>query len=438
MRKLIYTFVCLITVLSLSSCLDHEDNLPVRHIKIQLQLPDGVVGNFNEPVEVSLKHLVNGTVFKADTDNEGIASFDVLDGLYEAAVSDKVMMNHRLVMVNGLNSNVVVNDKTTQVALKLDMSNSGSIVIKELYIGGCPGDNGKPFTRDQYVVLYNNSELPIDVSDYVFAAVTPYNSHAENYDYVGDELSYAKDKLIPAGNAVWYFTDKVVIESGKQLVVAFQSGVDHTITYSQSVDLSDPTYYCMYDTEKFDNKNYYPSPSEDISLSHHLKAHKFKGITSNAWTLSNMSPAFFLFCPDGMDLTSFVQDPKNFTQYNNSKVNTRAMVPEAWVIDGIEVYKEDASKNQKRLLPSVDAGYVNLTARLGRTLYRNVDKEATEALKENEGKLVYNYALGIEGSTDPSGIDAEASLQNGARIIYMDTNNSSKDFHQRSKSSLRK
>lgn len=48
---------------------------------------------------------------------------------------------------------------------------------------------------------------------------------------------------------------------------------------------------------------------------------------------------------------------------------------------------------------------------MGYTLYRNVDKEATEALAENEGKLVYNYSLGVGNSTDASGIDAEASLK---------------------------
>ena len=74
-------------------------------------------------------------------------------------------------------------------------------------------------------------------------------------------------------------------------------------------------------------------------------------------------------------------------------------------------------------------------------MYRNVDKDATEALPENAGKLVYGYAGGtddVEGSTDPSGIDAEASIANGAHIIYSDTNNSFVDFHQRKVFSLKK
>ena len=67
---------------------------------------------------------------------------------------------------------------------------------------------------------------------------------------------------------------------------------------------------------------------------------------------------------------------------------------------------------------------------------------ATEALAGNEGKIVYGYSLGTTDykgaqSTDPSGIDAEASIRNGAHIVYSDTNNSSNDFHQRAKASLK-
>jgi hypothetical protein len=113
-------------------------------------------------------------------------------------------------------------------------------------------------------------------------------------------------------------------------------------------------------------------------------------------------------------------------------------VPTSWILDGIEVYNaggENVSK--KRLTADIDAGYVSLTNKLGHTLYRNVDKEATEALPENAGKLVYNYALGVGNSTDPSGIDAEASIKQGAHIIYQDTNNSTNDFHERQKFSIR-
>ena len=66
-----------------------------------------------------------------------------------------------------------------------------------------------------------------------------------------------------------------------------------------------------------------------------------------------------------------------------------------------------------------------------------MDLTAVRALEEHEGKLVHHYQKGVDSSTDPSGIDAEASRKNGAHIIYQDTNNSTNDFHERQQCSLK-
>jgi hypothetical protein len=116
--------------------------------------------------------------------------------------------------------------------------------------------------------------------------------------------------------------------------------------------------------------------------------------------------------------------------------------PKANVVDAVEVWSTaNVAKSQVRFSSDINIGYVAVTNNKGYTVYRNVDKEATEALPENAGKLVYNYSGGttdVEGSTDPSGIDAEASIKQGAHIIYSETNDTSKDFHQRKVASLKK
>ena len=227
--------------------------------------------------------------------------------------------------------------------------------------------------------------------------------------------------------------NNVKLEPGKQIVIAICGAVDNTKTYSQSINYANSEYYCCYDIEDYNLTSYYPTPSELIPTEHYLKVYSY-GL-GKAWPLSNSSPAFYIVRPQGTTLKDFVDNPENENMYGSNQV--RRKVPVEWVVDGIEVFAKGQSNNQKRLLPTIDAGYVEMTAKMGYTLYRNVDKEATEAIKENEGKLVYNYSLGVEGSTDPSGIDAEASIKNGARIIYKDTNNSTVDFHLRSKASLR-
>ena len=113
-------------------------------------------------------------------------------------------------------------------------------------------------------------------------------------------------------------------------------------------------------------------------------------------------------------------------------------MPNEWVIDAIEVFSSDyATQCVKRLTADIDAGYVWMTNKKGHSIYRNVDQQATEQLPENEGRLVYGYALGVDDSTDPSGIDAEASILKGAHIIYQNTNNSTNDLHERQLCSLK-
>ena len=433
MRKQFFILSILMLGLFVYSCTD-EDNpqYELSNVKIQLVYPEGY--NPSEGVEVSLKNTSTGAVFSEKTGAEGTALFEVPNGIYEASASEQRVIDAEVCLFNGVNSNVNAATENVEAFIDLKLSKGGSVVIKELYVGGCPMDDGSgSFAKDQYVILYNNSSATIDISDFALAMVNPYNSQAANKDYVNGELFYASEGWIPAGNGLWYFENNVKLEPGKQIVIAICGAVDNTKTYSQSINYANSEYYCCYDIEDYSNTAYYPTPSELIPTEHYLKVYNY-GL-GNAWPLSNSGPAFYIVRPQGTTLKEFVDNPDNENMYGSNQV--RRKVPVEWVVDGIEVFAKGQPNNQKRLLPTIDAGYVEMTAKMGYTLYRNVDKEATEAIKENEGKLVYNYSFGVDDSTDPSGIDAEASIKNGARIVYMDTNNSTVDFHQRSKASLR-
>ena len=225
-----------------------------------------------------------------------------------------------------------------------------------------------------------------------------------------------------------------------QIVISITGAINHTETYRNSVDLSKADYV-FYDPEVFSNVSHYPAPSASIPASNYLKTYCY-GL-GNAWAISKTSPAFFIFSPEGTSAKDFVTNPENIESPTGKPAFNCAKIPVKWIKDGVEVFDNaNLQKSNKRLLDSVDAGYIVFTGKKGFTVYRNVDKEATEALAENEGKLVYNYAGGTEaeegGSTDPSGIDAEASIAKGAHIIYKDTNNSKNDFHQRKVSSIKK
>lgn len=318
--------------------------------------------------------------------------------------------------------------------------NADQVVIKEIYNGGCPSDDGKTFQYDKCIILYNNCGQQAVLNNLCIGTVQPANGHSknENYDESG-KLVYEAEGIIPCWHGIWWFQGSLVIEPYSQIVVNICGAIDNTQTVSQSVNYANPAYYAMYDPESgYANTKYYPTPSAEIPTSNYLKAKEIG--MGNGWTYSVSSPATVIFQTQGMDAQAFADDADHLWYPGGevSQVNACFAVPATWVIDGVEIFSSANKDNSvKRLTADIDGGYVYLTNYLGHSLYRNVDKAATEALSENAGKLVYNYALGVDDSTDPSGIDAEASMKNGAHIIFQDNNNSSEDFHERQKCSLR-
>ena len=318
--------------------------------------------------------------------------------------------------------------------------NADQIIIKEVYNGGCPMDEGSSFFQsDKAVVLYNNCPERIIATNLCFGFATPYNAEANSISSIygkDGSLVYEEEGFIPALNGIWYFPSTLVIEPFQQVVVNVSGAIDNTKTYSQSVNYAFKEYYCMYDPESgYNSTTNYPTPSDVIPTDHYLKAVKYG--QANTWPLSVMSPALFLFQTQDVLPTDYGTNADNLWYAPgeaHDAIHACLKVPVEWIIDGVEVFngaKKESCK--KRLTADIDAGYVYLTNKLGHSLYRNVDKDMTEALAENADKLVYDYALGA----DPSAIDAEKSIQQGAHIIYRDYNDSSNDFHERQRCSLR-
>lgn len=386
-------------------------------------------------ITVIVKDNNSSASYKAKTDEEGVSVFTLPSGLYSASASYR---ENTTTVHNGLNSNISVSAGTdASFEVEMKPSKVSQLIIKEIYVGGCMQDDGiQTFGNDGYMILYNNTDITADASDVCFAFASPSNSNAKNNYMVDGRLSYESEGWIPAGYAIWWFTSTVEIPPYSQIVIAMKGAVNHTQTHSNSVDLSKGEYYCMYDPEAgYDNAKTYPAPSAAIPSSHYLKTYRY-GL-GNAWAYSQISPAFYIL--KQTNVGDFTKNTENYDYTENPKL-PNAKVPVEWILDGVEIYTTTSDKNDKRLTSEIDNGYVMFTNKLGYSVYRNVDQEATEAIEGNKEKLVYNYSMGtvdVEGSTDPSGIDAEASIKNGAIIIYKDTNNSTNDFHQRRQASIK-
>ena len=426
-----------IGILLLTACSDYNETVDTNTLTIALDFPDEVKGTM-EGIRVELKSIGHEAIFVDTTNAQGIATFQVTPGIYEASSSTTRMQGtNSILILNGNSGQIIVKGDEPQVSASFSLKSSkiSQLVIKELYNGGVMKDDGKNFANDKSFILYNNSSTTASLTDLCIGITAPYNSQGNNYWYdANGRLIYENDGYIPALDGIWFFPNTLAIEPYSQVVVNVHGAIDNTLTYPQSVNYANADYYCMYDPEAgYTNTSYYPTPSEVIPTTHYLKAVKI-GI-ANAWALSVTSPAMFLFQTHDTTPREFATNINNMAYTPGAAqtdINKIVKVPVDWILDGIEVFSAaHVSSNQKRLTSTIDAGYINLTNQHGHSLYRNVDREATEALPENEGLLVYGY------TSDPCGIDAEASLRNGAHIVYQDTNNSSNDFHERETCSLR-
>lgn len=437
MKKYLLIFAAAALALMAASCNPSQDQ---NTVKISLQLTLDATPLASQGVVVTLANDSGSASFEAETDESGVATFNVPAGTYAASAVWKEIEEGVKITYRGNNDNIVIAGATDNVIPIPVVRVVGSqIIIKELYSTGCPKEGGS-YSADAYVILYNNSDVEADASDIVFAIPLPSNSQATNAYSTDGVLSYEKLDWIPAQAAIWWFTSPVKIPAYSQIVVAIFGAIDHTATYPNSVNLSNGDYYWMSKNDTYKNAKY--AVAETIPSSHYLQCSPFG--MGNAWLISNSSPALYIGKMSQADALALSTGTADFDHTaGTTAVSNAAKFPKAKILDCVETWKANDAKNTHRFSSDLNSGHVDITNNLGYTAYRNVDKEATEALPENAGKLVYNYAGGTfdpesqSGSTDPSGIDAEASIKAGAHIIYSDTNDSAKDFHQRKASSLK-
>ena len=437
MKKCIFLLSVVAAGLFAAGC--SEKVVPPVAISIQLQNEAGEAFAVAD-VTVELTDALGSFTLEGKTSAAGVASFSVTPGTYVANTTYVTAAAGIRTTYTG-NCFVSVADATTNTfTMKLNEVALRQIVIKEVYSTGCPKDPSGNYFDDAYIILYNNSDVEADASDVVFGMLFPYNAQGNNKYYnESGKLIYENDNWIPAASALWSFSSEVKIAPYSQIVVALFGAIDHTKTQAASVDLSNSAYYWMSKNDQFKANKY--QVVDGFPTSHYMTCKPFNSGT--AWVFSNSAPSLFIGSMPKAEAEALATNTEGYdTTQGTGPVNQAVKFPKDKVLGCVEVYKAASVADSKpRFSADLNTGYVAITNGKGYSVYRNVDKEATEALPENEGKLVYNYSMGttdVEGTTDPSGIDAEASIANGAHIIYAQTNNSEKDFHQRKQASLKK
>ena len=404
MKRAIYI---LMTIAVLFSCTDYkfsnpyEETLNVLLVKGPWDFDGTVPAGF----KVQVEDMNTGAGYVADTDSTGIASFNLPNGIYRVMMSGRDGDN----IYNGSADKVVVSTRAVELALGLKMSRAGSIIIKEIYCGGCKklpqeGD----YQADQYIILHNNDFNVQYLDSLCLGTLSPYNSTSTNPWVSEDEQTGALTypDFLPIIQAVWKFPgdgDDFPLQPGEDAVVCLRGAIDHAAQFPLSVNLDVPGYFVCYNSTYFSNTMYHPAPGANISEDRYLDV-VIKTGKANAYTLSINSPTVVLFRAQGETIEDYVRKADSVTPVPGSAVDNVVKIPFGWVKDAVEVFDGRSTTNMKRLPADVDAGYVTQTDIFtGRSLMRKVDEVA--------------------------------SLSSGYEVL-VDTNNSSEDMFETEKQSL--
>lgn len=394
-------------VLLAAACVDIKTTDPYQEglnvLTVAAQWPEGDFSR--EGASVLVEDINTGSRYAAMTDISGQASFRLPNGLYRVNLNGREDGN----IFNGAADKVVLSGKDMTLSLRISVSKSGTIVIKEIYCGGCkklPQEGN--YQYDQYFILHNNDYKVQYLDGLCFGTLSPYNSTGSNpwvsKDSATGDTVYPE--FLPIIQAVWQFPgdgDDFPLQPGEDAVICLKGAVDHAAQYPLSVNLNKPEYFVCYNNTYFPNTTNHPAPGDQISVDRYLNVVVKTG-KANAYTLSISSPTLVIFRAEGVAIEDYVRRSDTIIPVPGSTVDNVVKVPYEWVVDAVEVFDGTSSTNSKRLAPSLDAGYVTQTdLYLGRSLMRNIDEQASE---------------------------------NAGYEILQDTNNSLNDFYEREKQSL--
>lgn len=403
MIRNIYT---LFTVLVLFvSCTSQEPDF-YENSKFQMtvvaQYPQGFESQGILTVKVEDVNL--GYTYQKESDASGIVVFTLPTGMYRISISGK---NDSYIFNGTLDKVELTSSKNLSVPLK--KSKAGSIVIKEIYCGGCKKTPAEgTYQADQYVILHNNDSKVQYLDSLCFGVISPANAIANNpwieKDPVTGEIIYRD--FIPVLQAVWKFPGSGTdypLQPGEDAVISVTGAIDHSAQYPQSVNLNKAGYFVCYNTTYFTNTTYHPAPGNLIRNDHILEV-VIKTGQANAYTMSVNSPGVVIFKSRGVAIDDYVRTADAIKQTPGDTHNPVVALPFDWVIDAVEVFSGTSTNNTKRFTSEIDAGSVTLSQpHLAHSLMRYVD--------------------------------TEASASEGYEIL-VDTNNSSSDLYETSIQSL--
>ncbi|NOU58382.1 DUF4876 domain-containing protein [Marinifilum caeruleilacunae] len=398
MKKLIFG-LSLLMVVSLFSCSDDDNEIPVSYLTIQLNTPDDIetssfyfgdltVTNVNSGEEIVME--LNGFEYPAIDLEEGIYNFLIAGEIDYYAVNadgNKTLMHGA---IRGLKENVSI--EGGEFGLDIDLfvySSKSDFVISEIFFADTKTPEGDPYLEgDQYFELYNNTSKVL-YADGLCIGETEFQTVDKLVDLSPDnrnEFTPVRAVYRIPGNGTDY-----PVQPGESILIS-DIAINHISDNANSFDLSGS------DFEWFDGADI------DVDVPEVPNMIKMVSASTSVWHLHNRGyNSYILFRMNDVTPEAFTSDYAYHYDYKFvfgdlvfDMDNDAWEVPNDAIIDAVGC-STPSEYQWKAMSPTLDLTWTH-----------SGDGDDTRYGKSVKRKVSYVEADG--------------------RVVLMDTNNSAVDF----------
>lgn len=398
MKRFVHALCMVVMLLGFAACSSEDDNVTVYYpLTVNIDMPEGISASDFTSASVVVTNTQTGREYSFDN-ALSTYTFQLDGGTYTVRASMRVNDGGSISTYNAT-SNVAVYDATT-ATLTLEKALTSGLIFKEVYYNMVKPNGKVPYMRDQFFEIYNNSDEVLYLDNCILGITEGtqgklLTAWMENGEIMKEyALSYYTVAFIGNGTTYPVLPGKSVVIAGQAMNhnAETQAAYDPSVTGAMQspVDLSNADYeVCLSD--------YKPAVSIDNPDVPNMTVILSNTNATNYFSLPYTGqPIILAKLPEGVSPIDYAKDQANFKERpdGNYAGNKYLMIPQEYVLDGINIVNSDDSKRTIRLRSEVDAGYIFMSANYaGKSIRRKVESIAADG-----------------------------------RVIFKDTNNSAADF----------
>ncbi len=360
MEKRMLMGMMMLLILMFAAC-DSTDETYVP-ATLSVEMPLGLDNVQFSDAEATFTNVNSNTVYTTTQFTNNNSTFTAVmdpipEGTYNVAIKGTLTFTKDGVAgtakVDQQSTNVVVSESSAAVKLAVNTFDAkGGFVISELFFAGTQTPEEKQYSKDQYVVISNNSDVTLYADSVAFVEAAFLSTTKREYtpDIMSEAMSVDAIYMIPGTGT------SVPVEPGKSLVLAVNA-LNHTEANANSFDLSNADY------EFYDESS--NASNQDTDNANVPNLDKWYCYTLTIFILNNQGNKTYAIAKMRQDKDSYLADnyyEAKYTAVNGKEMSTKCYkVANDWILDAVNL-APSSTQQWNTVSSALDAGYAYVAA----------------------------------------------------------------------------